>query len=145
MLGLRCPAKEVAAVPTKPRDETPPSPSAETTDASVVTEARKERQLEAEAEAGRDRQAEVAAARDKARQTVEAPPQAGGATAQVLRIPGTVAGAIAGDISSAARRPEAVLYWGGLAGLAALGVLEWPVAAAIGVGVAVASGIRRRG
>jgi hypothetical protein len=127
----------VAAVPTKPRDETPPSPSAETTDASVVTEARKEKQLEAEAE--------VAAAREKARQTVEASPQAGGATAQVLRIPGTVAGAIAGDISSAARRPEAVLYWGGLAGLAALGVLEWPVAAAIGVGVAVASGIRRRG
>lgn len=145
MLGLRCLAKEVAAVPTTPRDETPPSSSAETTDPSVVTEARKERQLEAEAEAGRDRRAEVAAAREKARQAVEAPPQTGGATAQVLRFPGTVAGAIAGDISSVARRPEAVLYWGGLAGLAALGVLEWPVAAAIGVGVAVASGIRRRG
>ena len=36
-----------------------------------------------------------------------------------------------------------LLYWGGLAGLAALGVLEWPAAVAVGVGVAIASGVRR--
>jgi uncharacterized protein (DUF2267 family) len=46
------------------------------------------------------------------------------------------------DVVSTARRPDALLYYGGLAGLAVLGVLEWPVAAATGLGVAVASGAR---
>lgn len=58
-------------------------------------------------------------------------------------LPAKVLMAVADDIASTARRPDAVLYWGGLAGLAALGVFEWPVAAAVGVGVAVASGRRR--
>jgi hypothetical protein len=53
--------------------------------------------------------------------------------------------AVADDIAATARRPEAVLYWGGLAVLAALGVLEWPAAAAVGVGIAVARGSRREG
>jgi hypothetical protein len=41
--------------------------------------------------------------------------------------------AMADDIASTARRPDAVLCRGGLAGLAALGSLEWPAAAAVGV------------
>ncbi len=41
--------------------------------------------------------------------------------------------AMADDIASKARRPDAVLCWGGLAGLAALGILEWPAAAAVEV------------
>jgi hypothetical protein len=53
--------------------------------------------------------------------------------------------AVADDIAATARRPEAVVYWGGLAVLAALGVLEWPAAAAVGVGIAVARGSRREG
>ena len=47
------------------------------------------------------------------------------------------------EVVSTARRPDGLLYLGGLVGLAALGVLEWPVAAVAGVGVAVASGARR--
>jgi hypothetical protein len=66
-----------------------------------------------------------------------------GSVGQVITLPVTVARAVADDIASTARRPDAVLYWGGLVGLAALGVLEWPVAVAAGVGVAVASGRRR--
>jgi hypothetical protein len=46
------------------------------------------------------------------------------------------------DVVSTARRPDGLLYLGGLVGLAALGVLEWPVAAVTGLGVAVASGAR---
>ena len=61
----------------------------------------------------------------------------------IVTLPVTVARAVADDIASTARRPDAVVYWGGLAGLAALGVLEWPAAAAIGVGVAIANGRRR--
>jgi len=59
-------------------------------------------------------------------------------------LPIAVARTVVDDVASTARRPDAVIYWGGLAGLAALGVLEWPVAAAVGVGVAVAGGRRRR-
>jgi hypothetical protein len=61
----------------------------------------------------------------------------------VITLPITVARAVVDDVASTARRPDAVVYWGGLAGLAALGVLEWPVAAAVGVGVAVAGGRQR--
>jgi hypothetical protein len=61
----------------------------------------------------------------------------------IVTLPVTVARVVADDIASTARRPDAVLYWGGLVGLAALGVLEWPAAAAVGVGVAIASGRRR--
>jgi hypothetical protein len=38
--------------------------------------------------------------------------------------------------------PRQALYFGGLALLAAIEVLEWPVAAAIGVGTAIASRVR---
>jgi hypothetical protein len=65
------------------------------------------------------------------------------AVAGVLTFPVRVAGAVVGDISSTARRPDALLYWAGLAGAAVVGAIEWPVAAAIGVGVAVAHGVRR--
>jgi hypothetical protein len=66
-----------------------------------------------------------------------------GSATQVLTFPYTLGRAVAEDIASTARRPDAVLYWAGLAGLAALGVLEWPAAAAVGVGVAIAHGRRR--
>lgn len=62
---------------------------------------------------------------------------------QVIMMPATVAREVADDVVTTVRRPDAVLYIGGLIGLAALGVLEWPVAAAAGVGVAVANGVRR--
>jgi hypothetical protein len=61
----------------------------------------------------------------------------------VVALPATATAAVVDDVVSAARRPDTVLYGGALIGLAALGVLEWPVAAAVGVGVAVASGVRR--
>jgi hypothetical protein len=61
----------------------------------------------------------------------------------VVTMPFAVARSVAEDVVSTARRPDALLYWGGLVGMAALGVLEWPVAAAAGVGVAVANGVRR--
>jgi hypothetical protein len=34
--------------------------------------------------------------------------------------------------------PKKVLWWGGLAALAAVGVIEWPVAAVVGAGSYVA-------
>ncbi len=43
--------------------------------------------------------------------------------------------AVADDTASTARRPDAVMHWGGLAGRAALDILEWPAAAAVGVAV----------
>jgi uncharacterized protein (DUF2267 family) len=62
---------------------------------------------------------------------------------QVITMPVTATRAVVEDVVSTARRPDGLLYLGGLVGLAALGVLEWPVAAATGIGVAVASGARR--
>jgi hypothetical protein len=57
-----------------------------------------------------------------------------------LHVPGR------GDVEAVARgarswlpEPKAALYFGALAVTAALGVIEWPVAAAIGVGMALAS------
>lgn len=71
----------------------------------------------------------------------------GGRTARSARgalpAPAAVARSVRDDVA-AARRPDAVLYWGGAAGFAAMGVLEFPVAAAVGVGV-VAAGVVRRG
>jgi hypothetical protein len=61
----------------------------------------------------------------------------------VVTLPATATVAVVDDVVSAVRRPDAVLYGGALVGLAAFGILEWPVAAAVGVGVAVASGVRR--
>jgi hypothetical protein len=66
-----------------------------------------------------------------------------GTLTRVITAPVTVVREVADDVASAARRPDAVVYWGGLAALAALGAIELPVAAALGVGVAVAGGIRR--
>jgi len=62
---------------------------------------------------------------------------------QVITFPVNATRTVLEDVVSTARRPDALLYYGGLAGLAALGVLEWPVAAVTGLGVAVASGARR--
>jgi hypothetical protein len=67
------------------------------------------------------------------------------AVREIATAPVTVVRTLADDVATAARRPDAVLYWGGLAALAALGVLDWPAAVAVGVGVAVARGIRRPG
>lgn len=61
----------------------------------------------------------------------------------VVTMPATVTREVLDDVVTTVRRPDAVLYLGGLIGMAALGVLEWPVAAAAGVGVAVANGVRR--
>jgi uncharacterized protein (DUF2267 family) len=61
---------------------------------------------------------------------------------QVITMPVTMTRTVVEDVVSTARRPDALLYYGGLAGLAVLGVLEWPVAAVAGLGVAVASGAR---
>jgi hypothetical protein len=68
---------------------------------------------------------------------------AGHSLRRVVTMPVTVTRAVADDVISTLRRPDAALYIGGLAGLAALGILEWPAAAAIGVGVAVAGGRNR--
>jgi uncharacterized protein (DUF2267 family) len=62
---------------------------------------------------------------------------------QVITLPVTATRTVVEDVVATARRPDGLLYLGGLVGLAALGVLEWPVAAATGIGVAVASGARR--
>jgi hypothetical protein len=66
-----------------------------------------------------------------------------GTAGHLALLPVTVTMAVVDDIASTARRPDALVYWGGLAAMATLGVLEWPVAAAVGVGVAVANGRRR--
>jgi hypothetical protein len=52
-------------------------------------------------------------------------------------------GAAAHAVRSFLPSPADVLYFGGLAALAALEVIEWPVAAAIAVGTAVAKSDRR--
>jgi uncharacterized protein (DUF2267 family) len=61
---------------------------------------------------------------------------------QVIMMPVAVTRTVVEDVMFTARRPDALLYLGGLAALAALGVLEWPVAAAAGIGLAVAGGAR---
>jgi uncharacterized protein (DUF2267 family) len=61
---------------------------------------------------------------------------------QVITLPVTATRTVVEDVVATARRPDGLLYFGGLVGLAALGVLEWPVAAATGIGVAIASGAR---
>lgn len=68
---------------------------------------------------------------------------AAGSMRQIITMPATVARQVADDVVTTVRRPDAVLYLGGLVGLAVFGALEWPVVAAAGVGVAVASGVRR--
>lgn len=48
-------------------------------------------------------------------------------------------------ITSAVPPPKRLLYYGGVGLLAALGILEWPVAAAVAAGVWVATHTARRG
>ena len=84
----------------------------------------------------RTRTQAAAAPATEIRATVEDVPDAGhnGASAvwDIATAPITAVRNVADDVASTARRPDAVLYWGGLAGLAALGVLEWPAALAVG-------------
>lgn len=68
---------------------------------------------------------------------------AAGSMRQIMMMPSTVVRQVADDIVTTVQRPDAVLYLGGLVGLAVVGALEWPVVAAAGVGMAVASGVRR--
>jgi hypothetical protein len=75
--------------------------------------------------------------------TVDAGRQTGSTAGYVLRAPGSAVRALVEDVAGAARRPDAVLTWVALAGLAAVGVMEAPVAAAVAVGIAVAGGVRR--
>lgn len=82
-------------------------------------------------------------ASDLGEQTVHAGRQTGSTAGRSLRAPGSAVRAVVDDIGGAARRPDAVLTWVGLAGLAAFGVIEAPVAAVVGVGIAVAGGLRR--
>jgi hypothetical protein len=48
-------------------------------------------------------------------------------------------------IASAVPQPKRLLYYGGVGALAALGILEWPVAATVAVGVWVATHNGQRG
>lgn len=80
--------------------------------------------------------------REAAQDTAAAGSGATGSLRQIITMPSTVARQIAGDVVTTVRRPDAVLYLGGLVGLAAVGVLEWPVAAAVGIGAAVATEVR---
>ncbi len=77
------------------------------------------------------------------RATVDVGRQASSTTGRVVRAPASAVRTVVEDLAGAARRPDTVLAWVGLAGLAAFGVLEAPVAAAVGVGIAVAAGTRR--
>jgi|tagenome__1003787_1003787.scaffolds.fasta_scaffold20402763_2 hypothetical protein len=83
---------------------------------------------------------EAAAAADG---TATAGSAAAGSLRQVVSAPMTVARDVVDDVASTLRRPDAVLYLGGVVGLAVLGILEWPVAAVAGVGLAIANGRRR--
>ncbi|MCW2726665.1 MAG: hypothetical protein JWN35_3586 [Frankiales bacterium] len=65
-----------------------------------------------------------------------------GAATMVATAPIVVAKDVAADIAGAVRQPDTVAYWAGLAALTVAGVLELPVAAAVGVGVAIAKGGR---
>jgi hypothetical protein len=69
--------------------------------------------------------------------------QGGSALVDLVTFPVRVSQSLVRDVAVTARNPEAVAYWGGLAGLAVLGALEWPVAAAAGLGVVVAGAVRR--
>ena len=66
----------------------------------------------------------------------------GSGARDVVASPLAVINAVARDIADTARRPEVIAYWAGLAGVTLLGAIEWPVAVAVGVGVAIARGTR---
>ena len=73
----------------------------------------------------------------------EATGQDGSALVDLITFPVRASQGLVRDAAVTARHPEAVAYWTGLAALAVLGVLEWPVAAAAGLGVVVAGAVRR--
>lgn len=58
-------------------------------------------------------------------------------TAQ-FRIPEVDVGSVVRVVRSSLPTPRRALYYGGLAALAAFSVIDWPVAAAIGVGTEIA-------
>jgi hypothetical protein len=99
------------------------------------------------AEGAGDATTTLAEAREEAAATADsaagAAPAAVGALRQVVSAPLTVARDLADDVASTLRRPDAVLYLAGVVGLATVGILEWPVVAVAGVGLAVANGRRR--
>jgi hypothetical protein len=55
-----------------------------------------------------------------------------------LPLPGGLAGGLAGGMD-----PKRLWWWGGLAALAAIEIIEWPVALAVGVGSYVAERLAR--
>jgi hypothetical protein len=120
------------------------APAVRSDEKQEVSAARVNRQQAAAATAVRARQdaaaAESRVTRGSATESIQ---RTTAPVAQALTVPVTVGRKLAEDITRTARRPDAVLFWAGLAGLAALGALDWPAAAAIGVGIAVASGARR--
>jgi hypothetical protein len=141
------PPRKVTRAEVPSRQEAPSAMTVATEDKQDAVAARVNRQQAAVAAAVRASQEASrpmkAAAAPLAR--AAAPVEwAAGSAAQVLTFPFSLGRAVAEDIVSTARRPDAVLYWAGLAGLAALGALEWPAAAAVGVGIAIASGRRRQ-
>jgi hypothetical protein len=58
-------------------------------------------------------------------------------TAQ-FRVPDVDIGPVMHVVRSSLPTPRRALYYGGLASLAALSVIDWPVAAAIGIGTEIA-------
>jgi hypothetical protein len=80
--------------------------------------------------------AATTAARAAARDATDTAAGVATSAGRIVPLPVTVARAVADDIAETARRPDVVLYRGGLAGLAAPGPLGWPVAAAVGVAIA---------
>jgi hypothetical protein len=58
-------------------------------------------------------------------------------TAQ-FRAPTVDVGSVVRVVRSSLPTPRRALYYGGLASLAALSVIDWPVAAAIGIGTEIA-------
>jgi hypothetical protein len=65
------------------------------------------------------------------------------ALVELVTFPVRVTQGLVHDVAVTDRNPEAVAYWGGLAALAVLGALDWPLAVAEGLGVAVAGAVRR--
>lgn len=66
-----------------------------------------------------------------------------------VRLPGRadvegMVGSVLGGVRENLPPPEQMVYYGGLATLAAFSVIEWPVAAAIGVGTALAQHTTRQ-
>ncbi|MCU1615282.1 MAG: hypothetical protein JWO98_2822 [Frankiales bacterium] len=137
------PTVDTAAVPGPP-PERGTAPAVRSDERQEVSAARVNRQQAAAAADVRARQ-EAAAAESRVTggSATESIRRTTAPLAQALTVPIAVGRKVGEDITRTARRPDAVLFWAGLAGLAALGALDWPAAAAIGVGIAVAGGARR--